>query len=100
MASSTDPHKPHLTLNTDGRRHPRENALAIVALVLGLVSLGTALNRDLHFVGAVTGLAGVLVGLYDQYISATRAERLVIVPAIGFAAVGLALALANGGFGL
>jgi hypothetical protein len=89
----------HLTLNTDGRRHPRENTLAVVALLLGGLSLLSAFDRDLHVWGTVLGLVGVLVGLYDQYISATTAERWVIVPAIGTSAVGFALGMAHGGFG-
>ena len=94
------PHVPHLTLNTDGRRHPRENAFAVLSLALGLISLLTALDRDLHLIGAATGLVGAVVGLYDQYISATTAERMLIVPAIGASVVGFALALAHGGFAL
>jgi len=91
-------HRSHITLNTDGRRHPRENTLAFVCVALAVVSLLTAFDRGLHFVGALTGLGGVLVGIYDQYISATTAERWVIVPGLGASAVGLALAIAHGGF--
>jgi hypothetical protein len=92
------PHPPHVTLNTDGRRHPLENTLAAVTVVLGLVSLGCALRESLHAVGAWTGLAGVLVGLYDQLRSATTAERIVLVIFLGAAAVGWGLNMANGGF--
>lgn len=94
------PHLPHVTLNTDGQRHPRENALAAVAVALAVVSLLCAFAPDLHFVGSAAGLVGVLVGVFDQYVSATRAERMVIVPAIVGSALGLALGVANGGFGL
>jgi hypothetical protein len=90
--------RPHLTLNTDGQRHPRENALAFVALALGLVAFGTGLARDLHVVSATTGLAGLALGLFDQMVSATRGERMVIIPAIVASAVGLILGMAHGGF--
>lgn len=94
--TSTDSRRKRPTLNTDGERHPKENALAFLALGLGIVSLLTAFDADLRFVGALTGLAGLVIGLYDQYISATTGERWVIVPAVGVSALGLALALANG----
>ena len=89
-------HLPRVTLNTDGQRHPRENALAAVAVALAVVSLLCAFAPDLHFVGSATGLVGVLVGVFDQYVSATRAERMVIVPAIVGAALGLALGVVFG----
>ena len=52
---------------------------------------------DLHVLGTVTGALGVLLGIYDQYLSATTAERWVIVFGLGASGVGLALGLANGG---
>jgi hypothetical protein len=92
------PHPTHLTLNTDGKRHPLENALAAVTAVLGVVSIVCALSESLHVVGSWTGLAGVVVGLYDQLRSATTAERIVLVIFLGVSAVGWALNMANGGF--
>jgi hypothetical protein len=92
--------KPHVTLNTDGQHHPRENTLAFIALGLGIISTLTAFNRDWHFIGTLTGLLGLAVGLYDQFISATRAERLVIIPAVVASAFGLIMGIAHGGFGL
>jgi hypothetical protein len=95
------PHLPHpsrLTLNTDGKKHPLENSLAVLTAVLGLVSLGCALSTSLHVLGSWTGLAGVIVGLYDQLRSATTAERFVIVIFLGASAVGWGLNMAHGGF--
>jgi protein-S-isoprenylcysteine O-methyltransferase Ste14 len=90
--------RPHVTLNTDGRRHPIENALTALTVLLGLVSLGCALSDSLHVVGSWVGLAGVLVGLYGQLRSATTAERFVLVIFLGAAAVGFGLNMAHGGF--
>ncbi len=47
---------------------------------------------------AVTGLAGLLIGLVAQMMSATREERVIIVTGIIAAFIGLALGLAHGGF--
>ena len=47
---------------------------------------------------SVTGLAGLLIGLVAQMMSATREERVIIVTGIIAAFVGLALGLAHGGF--
>jgi hypothetical protein len=49
-------------------------------------------------VASVTGLAGLLIGLVAQMMSATREERVIIVTGIIAAFVGLALGLAHGGF--
>ncbi len=95
---------PHLTLNTDGERHPVENALAIFTLVAGLVALiaGILANYQVaaawaHLAASWLGLAALIIGLYAQLMSATREERIVIVSGLVTAFVGLALGLANGG---
>ena len=46
---------------------------------------------------AVTGLVGLLFGLFSQMMSATREERIIIVTGIIAAFIGLALGLAHGG---
>ncbi len=92
-------------LNSDGRPHPVENALAVFTLVVGLVSfvLGMII-RNAHTGAAVivtataTGLVACLVGLYVQMISATREQRILIVTGIIAGFVGLALGLSQGGF--
>jgi hypothetical protein len=96
----------HFTLNSDGKQHKLLNAASLFTLAIGLFSfaLGLFLRTGpggLHtwaIVAAATGLAGMLVGLGAQMMSATREERIVIVTGIVAAFVGLALGLSNGGF--
>jgi hypothetical protein len=92
------PHLPHVTLNTDGQRHPLENGLAVFTLVAGLVALPTGFIVSQHVLACWSGAASLAVGLYAQMISATRAERMIIVTGLVAAFVGLALGLAHGGF--
>jgi hypothetical protein len=87
-----------ITLNTDGRPHPRENALTALTVVCGVVALGCAFSSSLHVAGSWLGLTGVLSGLYGQLISATTAERMVLVTSLGASAVGWGLNMAHGGF--
>jgi hypothetical protein len=90
-------HLPHLTLNTDGERHPLENSLTLAAAVLAAVALSCAWVTSLHVVASWAGIAGTAIGLRAQLVSATRGERGVNVVAIGAAAVGMAFGLHNGG---
>jgi hypothetical protein len=87
----------HRLINTDGRRHPKENALAFLALGLAVVSLVAATQPSWHVAGSWTGLVGACAAAYDQYISKTRGERWVIIVALIGSALGFALNLANGG---
>jgi hypothetical protein len=89
-------------LDSDGRAHPVQNAFAVVALVVGLLAVtAAALTErqvwDLHLVASWAGLAGVLVGARGQFISATTAERFLLVIGLGTSGVGLFLGLAFGG---
>ncbi len=97
-ATSTRPRVPSLTLNSDGQRHPRENSLAVFTLVTGLVAFSVGWVVSLHLLASVVGCVSLAVGLYAQMISATRAERIVIVTGLVAAFVGTALGLAHGGF--
>lgn len=85
-------------LNTDGRRHPLENGLAVFTLAAGLVAFVTGFMVSMHVLASWAGLAALGVGLYAQMISATRAERMVIVTGLVFAFVGMALGIAHGAF--
>lgn len=87
----------HRLINTDGKRHPKENALAFATLGLGILSLVAATNADWHVPGAWMGLVGAVVGGVDQFISATRGERWIIVSGLVASGLGFALNLANGG---
>ena len=88
----------HFTFNTDGRPHPLENTLVAVTAVLAIVAVVTAGFYHLHAISTWTGLAGTLTGGYGQFISATTAERFVLVVALGMAALGFYLGMARGGF--
>jgi ammonia channel protein AmtB len=90
---------------TDGRPHPLLNLASACTLVIGLASF--ALGMVLRYVvsthgiaisAAITGLAALLVGLFTQMMSATRAERILLVTGMIAGFVGLALGLAHGGF--
>ena len=93
-------------LNSDGRPHPVENALAIGILIVGLVSFvlglivrnSATVSAPMYIVATVTGLISLFVGLYAQMVSATREQRVLIVTGIIAGFVGLALGLAHGGF--
>jgi len=97
-AASTRPHVPSVTLNSDGRRHPLENALAVFTLVTGLAAFAVGWVVSLHVLATVVGSVSLLVGLYAQLISATREERIIIVTGLVAAFVGISLGLAHGGF--
>ena len=96
---------PRLNLNSDGRSHPLLNVASFSVLIVGLLSFALGLflrtgPSSAHVwavVAAVTGLAGLLIGLFLQMLSATREERIIIVTGIIAAFVGLALGLAHGG---
>jgi hypothetical protein len=96
---------PRLNLNSDGRPHPLLNVASFFTLVVGLFSFALGLflrtgpsgSHGWAVVAAVTGLAGLLVGLVCQMMSATREERVIIVAGMIASFVGLALGLAHGG---
>ena len=94
----------HVTLNSDGQRHPVTNALAVFTLVAGVVAMaaGFLANQGgapawAHVVATWAGLAALLIGLYTQLISATREQRILIVGGLVAAFVGVALGLSHGG---
>ncbi|MET7639269.1 hypothetical protein [Streptomyces sp. NPDC005438] len=98
MAQAARPRNgPWALLDTDGRRHPLQNACATLALGLGLLALITAYWHDLHLVSSWAGLVGVLVGGWGQMISVTTAERFVLVVGLGTSALGFFLGMAHGG---
>ena len=88
----------HLTLNSDGQRHPLENSLAVFTLITGLIVFAVGWVVSLHVLASVLGIVSMLVGLYAQMISATREERMIIVTGLVAAFVGTALGFAHGGF--
>jgi hypothetical protein len=90
--------RPRVTLNSDGERHPRENALAVLSFVLGMVAFVLGLIVALHLPAAIIGLIGFPVSLYSQMVSATTGERWLNVIGMIGSFVGLGMALAHGGF--
>lgn len=88
----------HLTLNSDGQRHPLQNSLAVFTLITGLIVFTVGWVVSLHVLASVLGIVSLLVGLYAQMISATREERVIIVTGLVAAFVGTALGFAHGGF--
>lgn len=90
-------HHHHFTLNTDGRPHPAQNTLAVVAALCALVSAVSAWYPSTHLVGSWAGLIGLGTGLWSQMISATTAERWINVCAMIISGVGLLFGLAHGG---
>lgn len=85
-------------LNTDGQRHPLANTMTALTVIFGTIAIASALDRDLHALGAWTGLAGLVTGVAAQYLSETTAERFFNVIFLTAAFVGLGLGLARGGF--
>lgn len=95
-------HRSHLldvTLNNDGNPHPLENTLAVVTLLLGAASFGLGFVVAYHLPAVILGLIAIFIGFYDQLISATTPERMVIVTGLIAAFVGAGLGFAHGGFG-
>lgn len=90
--------RPHVTLNNDGERHPKENLLAVVSFVLGLIAFVLGFIVAAHLPAAVIGIIGFPTALYSQMISATTGERWLNVIGMIGSFVGLGLALAHGGF--
>jgi hypothetical protein len=88
-----------LTLNSDGQRHPVENALTAFTFVAGIVAFALGFIVRAHLVGAVLGIVAFLVGLYSQMVSNTREQRVLIMTGIVASFVGLGLSIAHGGLG-
>ena len=87
-----------LSLNTDGRSHPIENALAITALGCGVVAFIATFWTSAHIISSWVGTLGFGVGLYSQYISMTTPQRSLNIIGLVGSFVGAALGIAHGGF--
>ena len=90
----------HLTLDTGGKRRPLRNAVTVIIFVGGLVAFGLGLVVRLHFAATALGMVCFALGLYAQFVSATRGERIFLVVGITGAFVGLGMGIAHGGFSL
>jgi hypothetical protein len=87
-----------LTLNTDGKPHTAQNALAVATLICGVAAFVTGFIVSAHVVASWLGTIGFAGGLYTQYISSTTAQRSVIIVGVVASFVGAALGIAHGGF--
>jgi hypothetical protein len=90
-------HNPLSMLLADRRAHPLENTFAAATLVLGVVAFVTAMWSGLHVLSAWTGLVGIVMGAWGQFISATTGERFALIIGLGGAAFGFYLGMAHGG---
>ncbi|GAA4569560.1 hypothetical protein GCM10023193_53780 [Planotetraspora kaengkrachanensis] len=86
------------TLNTDGARHPAENVLTVATLLIGILAFVTGFIVRAHMIASWAGALGFLGGLYTQYISATTAQRSLIIVGVVASFVGVALGIYHGGF--
>jgi hypothetical protein len=94
------PRPAYLTLNEDGQAHPLQNSLAVFTLVTGIPAFALGFVVSCHFPAVILGLLSVFVGMYDQMISVTRNQRIVIVTGLIAAFVGAGLGFAHGGFAI
>ena len=97
MAQAMRPNTAGGLFATDGKPHPLQDTLLAVTLVLGITSFITAMFHHLHLLSSWTGLAGILVGAYGQWISVTTRERFGLILGLGASAVGFFLGMAHGG---
>jgi hypothetical protein len=88
-----------MLLNTDGERHPKENSLAVVSFVLGVGAFALGFVVAAHLPAAVIGVVGFPIALYSRMVSATTGQRWLNVIGMIGSFIGLALAIAHGGFG-
>jgi hypothetical protein len=91
---------PHVTLNSDGQRHPLLNALTLVTLIFGIAAFALGFVVRAHLAACLLGLVALGIGLYAQLMSETREERILIVTGLVAAFVGAGLGFAHGGFGI
>ncbi|GGZ84197.1 hypothetical protein [Streptomyces bluensis] len=97
MAQTMRPNIAGSLFATDHKPHPVQDTLVAVTLVLGVVSLVTAMFDHLHLLSSWTGLVGILTGAYGQFISETTRERFGLILGLGASAVGFFLGMAHGG---
>ncbi|OAH11815.1 hypothetical protein [Streptomyces jeddahensis] len=97
MAQAVRPHSATSLFATDGKPHPRQDALAAVTLVLGAIAFITAMFHSLHLISSWAGLVGIITGAYGQFISETTRERFGLVLGLGASAIGFFLGMAHGG---
>jgi hypothetical protein len=88
-----------MLLNNDGERHPMENSLAVISFVLGVAAFALGLLVAAHLPASIIGVVGFPIALFSQMVSATTGQRWLNVIGMIGSFIGLALAIAHGGFG-
>ncbi|MFE9645372.1 hypothetical protein ACFYO0_14890 [Streptomyces sp. NPDC006365] len=97
MAQTVRPQVAGSLFATDHKRHPLQDTLLAVTLVLGATSFITAMFHHLHLISSWTGLVGILTGAAGQFVSVTTRERFGLILGLGAAGVGFMLGMAHGG---
>ncbi|MEU7409492.1 hypothetical protein AB0B40_09190 [Streptomyces sp. NPDC042638] len=97
MAQAVHPTIAGSLFATDGKARPLQDALMAITLVLGLLSFITSFFHSLHLLTSWTGLVGLAVGVYGQWISITTRERFGLILGLGAAGVGFLIGMAHGG---
>jgi hypothetical protein len=81
-----------------GRGQQLLNAASGATLVVGVVVFLGGFVVSLHLFATIIGIITLVVGLLLQLLSATRVQRILIIPGVIGAFVGMALGIAHGGF--
>jgi hypothetical protein len=97
MAQALRPNTVGGLFATDGKRHPLQDTLLVVTLVFGVTAFVTGFFHNLHLLSSWTGLLGILIGAYGQWISETTRERFGLILGLGASGVGFFLGMAHGG---
>ncbi|MFS4091816.1 hypothetical protein [Streptomyces sp. AF1A] len=97
MAQALQPNSAGSLFATDGKPHPLQNALMAVTLVLGATSFITSFFHSLHLLTSWTGLVGILIGAYGQWVSVTTRQRFGLILGLGASGIGLLVGMAHGG---
>ena len=84
-------------INADGKAHPKEDSLAAITAILGVIAIVSSFFPGLHLLASWSGLIGIITGGYGQFISVTTGERFVLIISLGASAVGFYLGMAHGG---
>ncbi|MGW0992344.1 hypothetical protein [Streptomyces sp. NPDC002520] len=82
---------------SDGKAHPLQNSLMAITLVLGVLSFITSFFHSLHLLTSWTGLLGLVVGAYGQWVSETTRQRTGLILGLGAAGIGFLIGMAHGG---
>ncbi|MFJ8788387.1 hypothetical protein [Streptomyces sp. NPDC102462] len=97
MAQALRPNTAGSLFATDDKRHPIQDVLLGVTLLLGLTALITSFFHSLHLLSSWTGLIGILTGAFGQWISETTRERFGLILGLGAAGIGFFIGMAHGG---